>query len=1046
MKKHILISLLLLLLLPLGALARPRSVAEAKAAIEGARHIKGKAATTLAFTAPDSLRAGAALLYVFNHGTDGGFTVVAGDDRVEAVLGYTDKGSFHSGNMAPALEWWLQQYARQMQLLSAVPEGGNIKAAASARSTIEPLVQTQWNQSAPYNDLCPVKNGSRSVTGCVATAFAQVLAYHKYFNPRPGVGVVTSKMDGTSFNFDTAFFEWNIMLNNYDKGQYTSAQGRAVAKLMLACGVSVNMNYSPEGSGAYTDFFVPYALTEYFGYDKGVRVMERNCTFTADWTDAIYKELAAGRPVIYSGYGDGGGHCFVCDGYQSYSNLDYFHFNWGWAGAGDGWFRLSGLDPITLGIGGGTGGGFSYGQSIVIGIQPPVNGSGYDRYARGLIDPDYGANILENKYLALAAHLFSYYPTTLSYKLGYRITGNSPANASMSPVMAYDPETTSVEGCKAEGAYGYNGSAYAVDLDALKLTKGSYRLTPMICIENEDWKPMPQELDNYACVDLEVQGTGKYSSTLQKYIYGNRMQAQFLASEKVAITPGDSISLDVVFENKAARDFENDIYLLAFDSSSDINNLNNLLFYNKAKFLIEGNGTHQATLGIRIPAELEPGQYRFVIFQPQLKGYQDYYYEAISTPLEWTAKDPNAPNGIMETKFVSSDVYENESFKIELLNGTDTAFNQKLYMAMLRKLGDNYQGYYFILGEASINPGELLTIPLQMSSTDFIASGQYTIYLAYPTDKGVEDISGTYEVNFHSLDTASGLHMGLSADGSYAIISKASVPVTFDGSHHRLPSSFTAKFPTDWNNGPITSTLTLPVKEMRREAFQGYPITDIHIPDGFAAPLKLDLATKTRRFWLEGTAINVSNAQAFPNALCGVDIFVPSGAYKKYYSLLKAVKIAPADTIAAHIFETASIYRLQPQSNDIPSVDKAYPLAIVTDTPIPFRYHPDVDIVCTEPSRASVEIDSNPWDRNVGIRVNVTPHAYGDITLRITPRQYGAASSQFTFNVPDLSGTESIELTPDTEIYNLHGQRVYGTPTPGLYLIRQGATVRKGWL
>ena len=307
--------------------------------------------------------------------TASGFVLVGADDRLPEVLGYSDSGAFEADNMPPALRFWLQCYEEELEITNHQSPITNHQSASTP--SIEPLCTTRWNQSAPYNNYAPAYNasGSRSVTGCVATAMAQVMKYHGH--PRKGRGshsylwICTDPvgMSGTlSADFESTTYQWNQMLDNYRSG-YTSEQADAVATLMYHCGVSVNMSYG-QSSGAYTSN-VPEALHTYFGYDGHYQRIQK-VMYPADSLNTIIAtELAARRPVLVSGNNDEGGHAFVCDGCDA---RGYFHINWGWGGSSDGYFLLTALNPGSQGIGG-TGKGYNKSTMFFIGLQPEQQAS-----------------------------------------------------------------------------------------------------------------------------------------------------------------------------------------------------------------------------------------------------------------------------------------------------------------------------------------------------------------------------------------------------------------------------------------------------------------------------------------------------------------------------------------------------------------------------------------------------------------------------------------------------------------------------------------------
>lgn len=309
--------------------------------------------------------------YVFNVGSDGGFVVVGGDDLMPSILGYAGSGTFDETSMPENKKAWLDDYARQMAWLHSHPEAAARKVVTGG--SISPLLETNWHQSSPYNDLCPKDGNYNSVTGCVATAMAQVMYYHKWPAKTtaeiPGYVSSTNSLTVDAISSGTEI-DWDNMLPAYS-GSETSTQRQAVAQLMAMCGASVEMDYGADGSGAYTPD-VATALLTYFDYDIAIACEQRRYYTHAKWNQMIYDELAAGRPVVYSGSSSNGGHAFVIDGY---GGDDFFHVNWGWSGPDDEYYLLSVLDPeVSSGIGMDSSiDGYSFGQCAIIGMQPNTN-------------------------------------------------------------------------------------------------------------------------------------------------------------------------------------------------------------------------------------------------------------------------------------------------------------------------------------------------------------------------------------------------------------------------------------------------------------------------------------------------------------------------------------------------------------------------------------------------------------------------------------------------------------------------------------------------
>ena len=303
--------------------------------------------------------------YVFNAEGQNGFVIVSADDRTIPVLGYADKGSLEMDKLPVNARRWLEGYAEQIKAL-----GDDVQTDTRPRrvigSPVEPLLTCQWNQGAPYNLQCPIDDDDNCVTGCVATAMAQVMYYHKC--PQSATSAIpayiTSTKGLTLPELPATTFKWNQMKDKYNYDE-TGAAADAVAELMRYCGQAVQMDYTMYESGASVS---AAHLINYFGYSKMAKNISRSNYTTTEWETIIYQEIANKRPVLYSGNSGSGGHQFVIDGYD---DKGLFHVNWGWGGYSDGHFVLSVLNPDGRGIGGGlSGNGFTRYQDAMIGVQP----------------------------------------------------------------------------------------------------------------------------------------------------------------------------------------------------------------------------------------------------------------------------------------------------------------------------------------------------------------------------------------------------------------------------------------------------------------------------------------------------------------------------------------------------------------------------------------------------------------------------------------------------------------------------------------------------
>lgn len=308
--------------------------------------------------------------YVFNNDNGKGFVIVSGDDAVGKILAYSDKGHFSMQNAPDNLIAWMNGYAKRIAALPANSDESNMPT--KPKPIVEPLLgDIEWGQDAPYNNDCPTydgRNGHKEhyYVGCVATATTQIMRYHKW--PKKGTGTYTYMFNGTPLtaNFGETTYDWDNMLPSY-KGGSSDTQEKAVSTLAAQFGIAVEMGYEMGGSGTLSQY-VPRALREHFGYDSRVELKDRKYITTADWMRLIKRELDEHRPIYYAATSEngGGGHAFVCDGYD---DQDFVHINWGWTGNSNGYYMINAMNPSEVGIGA-SASGFNLDQEMVINIKP----------------------------------------------------------------------------------------------------------------------------------------------------------------------------------------------------------------------------------------------------------------------------------------------------------------------------------------------------------------------------------------------------------------------------------------------------------------------------------------------------------------------------------------------------------------------------------------------------------------------------------------------------------------------------------------------------
>lgn len=467
---------------------------------------------------------GEAAVYIFSNNDENGYLVLSADDMAVPLLGYSDTGNFSEENMPPQLNWWLSEYAAQIEYARK----NNIQSSATKRplsatgqrEAIAPMLKTKWDQIAPYNQQCPLQGTERTWTGCVATAISQVMKYFEY--PEIGKGQITYNIESlekkVTMNFAQKKFDWANMIDNYIDGNYTAEQAEAVSYLMKAAGYAVKMQYSTDASGALA-LNIRNGLVNYFDYDPNTLYTLRSYYSTEQWHDMIYNNLKNVGPVVYGGGSTlGGGHSFVCDGYDGEG---LYHFNWGWSGMSDGYFSLEALNPGALGTGGGGGGGYNFTQDALFGLQPPT---GQPVVEQPIFISQEGElyGTLTGSSLKLAVNntsnpaWVSYNPRTYSFKFGvmFEPQGDTPGD------RIYKELPTSV--ATLEPGYGvFLSNSTAVNLSTVGLSDGTYKMVVGSTVvdrsqteptDGSEWVAIKPNYGNANYVTIKVEN-GNYTLT-----------------------------------------------------------------------------------------------------------------------------------------------------------------------------------------------------------------------------------------------------------------------------------------------------------------------------------------------------------------------------------------------------------------------------------------------------------------------------------------------------------------------------------------------------
>lgn len=583
---------LLMLCVSIGLLAQAAPITQQQAQQEAQKFLLCKQVTTsikLASKANKKLKAAtSAAYYVFNIGNNQGWVIVSGDDRTNPILGFSDEGYFDENKIPANMKAWLNEYALQItQIDEVAPSQLNEVLAAprvmnvvDTRNSIAPMLTTKWDQATPYWNECPQFMNSDNeedgyelaYTGCVATSMSQLMKFHNYpeQTTQPIPSYTFTYSDG-NYNYATVqmeelpvtTFDWAHMKDTYTGAEdeiYTSA----VAHLMYYVGCAVKSQYGISSTGAYTDD-IPVGF-KLFGY--GSKLAYRNDYTQEVWDEMVYQELAAGRPMIYNGTaGSGGGHSFVCDGYE-YGN--YFHINWGWSGMGNGYFQLAIMNPYASGIGGSSSAeGYNMKQNIVYNVIPgsaspgdddeeepvltatAVSGpSGWDRdglsypfkiYKSKIVKVSYSDHANSGKKFKTALALYD--PSTDTFT----ICENSEENG-------YYTVTTSALGQTRQFGSGIQSNASNVIKFGAGLT-GTYHLVGAYQVQgSSEWKLMKESDRHY----LEVAMTN-YSATSSAHPVINLQTTnwEFTGGEKVGVRE----QINVTVKNNSVDRFFGDLYL-----------------------------------------------------------------------------------------------------------------------------------------------------------------------------------------------------------------------------------------------------------------------------------------------------------------------------------------------------------------------------------------------------------------------------------------------------------------------------------------------------
>ncbi len=495
----------------------------------------------LIFKSVTNIQNSSTLYYIFNI-DEKGFVIVAGDDNVKPILGYSNEGNFKIENIPPSVQKWFEGYKNEIlyviekniQATLEIQEEWKSLLSNQTRNSIEkssvsPLIQTKWDQSPYYNALCP----GGSVTGCVATAMAQIMKFWNYPATGSGFHSYNHSTYGTlSANFGSTTYQWNSMPNS------VNSSNTALATLMYQVGVSIDMNYSPQSSSAWVIENSPmpqacseYALKNYFGYKNTLQGVERKNYTTTQWLDLLKTELNAGRPILYAGFGTGGGHCFVADGYD---NNNFIHFNWGWGGDYDNFFQIDALNPQGTGTGGGSG-GYNSNHQAVIGIEPPIGAQTFNMALYKNVTPS---------------------ATTINYGQAFNVTTNIINNGSTTfngdyTIAVFDNNYNFIDyiqtltGYTLQGGNVYQNNLTFSTTGLFSMLPGTYYLGVFYRPKDGNWKQVANNGSNTNLVQIKVENSNDIE-----------LNSSLIITPGTTLTQGNSASVNLNIINDGNTTFK----------------------------------------------------------------------------------------------------------------------------------------------------------------------------------------------------------------------------------------------------------------------------------------------------------------------------------------------------------------------------------------------------------------------------------------------------------------------------------------------------------
>lgn len=687
--------------------------------------------------------------YIFNIGNREGFVIVSGDDNAEPVLGYSDRGELDLDNMPANMAEWLRLNELYVESC-AKRESSAVGTSRTGNGTVvvEPLLgDIMWGQDFPFNEMCPTYySGGQNLhyyVGCVATAATQIMRYYRY--PQQGTGSKSYVFKGQtlSADFGNTTYDWDNMLAFYPSDGVSQEQIDAAATLAYHFGVSVEMEYAENGSGALS-MLVPHALKTYFGYDKATTMRRRNFYSATEWLELIKHELDNNRPVYYGATSDSGlgGHAFVCDGYDSEG---YVHINWGWYGMSNGYFLVNHLNPDDLGEGGGTG-GYNTDQEIITGIQPSTGGTtDFDRPLYGLLSlkcSDYGSDF------TLMSSVNNYDVTPFDGQIAAVVT----RDGQIIDILKTDGESTHIDGF----ANSMSGLYFLTMRDIP--TTVSEGIADGACEVRLAFKEADEDRWQFL----------RHENRERGYVAANIVDGVLDLDEDAAPVPdvtvvgqiqndgdifaGGSALFSVTLQNNSSN-FNLKNVVVRFRSKDDASKVWD---YENTVNIYDGS-TESVKLLVNLADDMPSGDYDIILFE---KGYPDNPFvqttpevasltvlPAVSVPVMRQTQNLGLVIGATDGL-----VRQGDDIMLKVTARNYGAAGNVSVILWMENMDNPEQTYMFLQGNVAVDKGKEVTVPLFRKLP--VDPGTYRLKLTYLTDDGNE----TPDVNAAGFDNTLTVH------------------------------------------------------------------------------------------------------------------------------------------------------------------------------------------------------------------------------------------------------------------------------------------------